>query len=95
MIAWEKNELTVSVCHIERFLKLGIPIYNSKVLNMAGRKNRKKKNSGNCKVLFVSCKHKQSSSELNLDFILGIFFDIRATVVCIIYLMIVKIENSE
>ena len=34
----EKAELTTSICHIGRFLKSGIPIYNSKVPDMANRK---------------------------------------------------------
>ena len=96
MIALEKAELTALVCYIDRFLKLGIPIYNSEVPDTAGRKTRKKKKSGNCKLLCISCKYnKQSSSKLKIDFILRISFDIRATVVCIIYQMIVEIEDSE
>ena len=34
-------ELTASICHIARFLKLRIPIYNSEVPDTAGRKTRK------------------------------------------------------
>ena len=34
----EKAELTASIHHNERFSKSGIPVYNSKVLDMAGRK---------------------------------------------------------
>ena len=34
----EKAELTTSICHIGRFLKSGIPMYNSTVLDMASRK---------------------------------------------------------
>ena len=34
----EKDELTTSIRHITRFLKPGIPIYNSKVPDTAGRK---------------------------------------------------------
>ena len=41
-------ELTVSVCQIKRFLKLGIPIYNSKVPEKFGRG---KKTKGNWKAL--------------------------------------------
>ena len=38
----KKVELTASICHIGRFLKSGIPIYNSKVPKMACRKTRRK-----------------------------------------------------
>ena len=38
----EKAELTPLICHIARFLKSGIPIYNSDVPNMAGRKTRRR-----------------------------------------------------
>ena len=38
----EKAELNVFVHHIEEFSKLGIQIYNSEVLEMAGRKTRSK-----------------------------------------------------
>ena len=41
MDLFEKAELTFLVCHITRVLKLGMPIYNSKVLDMAGRKTKK------------------------------------------------------
>ena len=34
----EKAELSASIRHIERFSKSGIPIYNSEVPDMAGRK---------------------------------------------------------
>ena len=43
MYALEKAELTTSMRHIVRFLKLGIPIYYPEVPDMAGRKVRKKK----------------------------------------------------
>ena len=36
----EKAELTASICHIDRFLKSGMPIYNSEVSDTAGRKTR-------------------------------------------------------
>ena len=44
-------ELTIFICHIARFLKSRIPIYNSKVLETTGRKTRRirRKNTGNCK----------------------------------------------
>ena len=35
---WEKAELTASIRQIARFLKSGIPIYNSEVPDTAGRK---------------------------------------------------------
>ena len=34
----EKAQLTASICHIERFSKLEIPIYNSEVPDVGGRK---------------------------------------------------------
>ena len=37
----EKVELTTSICHIARILKSGIPIFNSEVPYMAGRKMRR------------------------------------------------------
>ena len=40
--ALEKAELTVPVGYIKRFSKSGIPIYNSKVLDMADRKTRRR-----------------------------------------------------
>ena len=39
----EKAELTASAGHIGRFLKSGIPIYNSEVPHTAGRKTRRRK----------------------------------------------------
>ena len=36
-------ELTVLICHIARFLKSGIRIYNSEVQDMAGKKTRRKR----------------------------------------------------
>ena len=36
-----KAEPTASMCHVARFLKPGIPIHNSEVLDTAGRKTRK------------------------------------------------------
>ena len=38
----EKAELTTSICHNARFLKSGIPIYSSKVLDTAGRKTKRR-----------------------------------------------------
>ena len=38
----EKAKLTASICHNERFLKLGIPIYNSEVPDMAGIKTKRR-----------------------------------------------------
>ena len=37
----EKAELTASIRHIARLLKLGIPTYNSKVPDTAARKTRR------------------------------------------------------
>ena len=39
----EKAELTALIHHIGRFLKSGIPIYNSAVLDTAGRKTRRRR----------------------------------------------------
>ena len=39
----QKTELTASALHIDRFLKVGITIYNSEVPNTAGRKTRRKR----------------------------------------------------
>ena len=38
----EKAELTASIRHITIFLKLGIPIYNSKAPDTASRKTRRR-----------------------------------------------------
>ena len=38
MSTTEKVQLTGSICHIERFSKLEIPIYNSEVPEVGGRK---------------------------------------------------------
>ena len=37
----EKLKLIASICYIARFLKSGIPIYNSEVADTAGRKQEK------------------------------------------------------
>ena len=39
----EKTELIASIYHNAKFLKAGIPIYNSKVPYTAGRKTRKRR----------------------------------------------------
>ena len=38
----ENAELTALICHVARFLKSGIPIYNSEVQDMAGKKQEEK-----------------------------------------------------
>ena len=38
----ENAEFLASICNIARYLKSGIPIYNSEVLDMAGRKARRR-----------------------------------------------------
>ena len=48
----EKAELTASICHIARFLKLGILIYNSEGYGWL-KNEKKKKNTGNYKALCV------------------------------------------
>ena len=50
----EKAELNASIRHIAKFLKSGIPIYNSEVLDTAGRKTRRVKRSISCN-FFQSC----------------------------------------
>ena len=50
----EKAEFTTSICRNARFLESGIPIYNSEVPNTAGRKNEKKKKTGNCRPFCAS-----------------------------------------
>ena len=43
MVALEKTEFTTSTYHTAIFLKSGIPIYNSKVPDTAGRKTRRRR----------------------------------------------------
>ena len=52
----EKDEFSASVRHIERFSKSGIPIYNSKVPDMACRRTRRmrRRKTGNCKALHTN-----------------------------------------
>ena len=51
-----KAELTASIRHIARFLKSGIPIYNSEVPGRQKSEKEKEKNTGNCKALCISRK---------------------------------------
>ena len=77
--AWEKAELIASILRIETFSKSRISIYNPEVLDMDGRKKRrktqaipklyeckrnKKKKTENCKVLCFS--HKRNKIYQNL-----------------------------
>ena len=39
----EKAELTASICDIARFLKQGMPIYNSEAPDTTGRKTRRRR----------------------------------------------------
>ena len=39
----EKTEFIASICHIAIFLKSGMPIHNSEVPDMAGRKTRRRR----------------------------------------------------
>ena len=61
----EKSELTASILRIAIFSKSGIPIYNSEVLDTAGRKKKKEKkkkkksNTGNCRALCVPRKRNE------------------------------------
>ena len=41
--ALENAELTTLIRHVSRFLKSGIPIYNSEVLDTVGRKTRRRR----------------------------------------------------
>ena len=59
MDSLEKAELTASIRHIAKFLKSGIPIYNSEVPDMAGRKTRRRR-TGNRKALCVSRKRQDN-----------------------------------
>ena len=43
IITLEKAELTASIRCVAKFSKQGIPIYNSEVQDMAGRKTRKRR----------------------------------------------------
>ena len=55
----ENTEFTASVRHIARFLKSGIPIYNSKVPDTSGRKTTRRTTQlqiANCKAFSVSRK---------------------------------------
>ena len=45
----EKPELIASIHHIARFLKSGIPIYNSEVSDKAGRETRRRKTQATAK----------------------------------------------
>ena len=58
----KKAELAVSIHHIARFLKPGIPIYNSEVPDTDGKKNKKKNNTDNCKAFCVWRKRKMYST---------------------------------
>ena len=52
----ENTEFTASVRHIARFLKSGIPIYNSKVPDTSGRKTTRRTTQlqiANCKAFSV------------------------------------------
>ena len=50
----EKAELSMSICHIEKVSKSGIPIYSSTAFDMADRETA---TTGNCKALCISHKH--------------------------------------
>ena len=47
MNALEKAELAASIHHIVRFLKSGIPIYNSEVPDTADRETRRRRTQAN------------------------------------------------
>ena len=65
----ENAELTTSIHQIAKFLKSGIPIYNSKVPDMAGRKARKRRTQTIAKHFeFLSIAAKRKQNELFLLF---------------------------
>ena len=43
MDTFKKAELTTSICHIARFFKSGIPIYIAGILDIAGRKTKRRR----------------------------------------------------
>ena len=49
----EKAEITASTRHIARFLKSGIPIYNSEVPDTTGRKTRRRRRTQTIAKCFV------------------------------------------
>ena len=59
----KKSELTASILHIPKYLKSGISIYNSEILDTACRKTRRRKQRiskcyafhANAKTLLFSC----------------------------------------
>ena len=64
-----KAELTTWFCHIERFSKSGISIYNSGHGCQKNEKKKKKKNAANCKALSISgkCNKPNSSNILKIN----------------------------
>ena len=65
----ENAELTTSIHQIAKFLKSGIPIYKSKVPDMAGRKARKRRTQTIAKhFVFLSIATKRKQNELFLLF---------------------------
>ena len=62
----EKAELTDLIRHISRFLKSGIPIYNSEVPDTTGKKNKKKKKNTGNKAICVS--RKRNSLKFSFGF---------------------------
>ena len=76
MDALEKAELTDSIRHIARFLKSGIPIYNSYVSDTAGRKTRRRRRRTQAIVMCfafyangITCKKFLYKSLLNLSYL--------------------------
>ena len=61
--AWEKAELIASILRIETFSKSRISLYNPEVLDMDGRK-KKKKNPGNSKALWMQTQQEEEDREL-------------------------------
>ena len=65
----KKAELTASIRYIGRFLKSGIPVCNSEVVDAAGRKREEegegqKEKQANRKVLSVSGKRNKCSNHI-------------------------------
>ena len=50
----KKAELTASIRHVARFLKSGIPSYNSEVPDTVGRKTTRRRTQAIAKAFYVS-----------------------------------------
>ena len=59
-----KAKLTASAHHIERYSKLGIPIYNSKVSDTVGRKMKRIKRLRRTQAIEIRCFIKQKNDSI-------------------------------